>query len=86
MPQQSMPEFVAQLERVGQLVCVTGEKRPDELPSIKDAAHDEAVLVEKARDHDFRSSFGNSTPSLLIRWERRRLRRRRCRRRNSRSA
>ncbi len=53
MPQQSMPEFIADLEKMGQLVRIKEEKRADELPSVMDAVHDKSVLVEKIKDHEF---------------------------------
>src|SRR5512139_1236502 len=53
MPQQNLPEFIADLEKIGQLQRITEEKRADELPSIMDSFHDKAVLVEKVKDHDF---------------------------------
>ena len=46
MPQRSLPEFIADLETIGELVRIKDEKRADELPSVMDAVHDKAVIVE----------------------------------------
>ena len=53
MSQQSLLEFITDLEAIGQLVRIKEEKRADELPSVMDSIHDKAVLVEKIKDHDF---------------------------------
>ncbi len=45
MPQQSMSDFVAELEKIGQLVRITEEKRVDELPAIMEA-HPEGALSQ----------------------------------------
>ena len=53
MPQQSMTQFVADLDTIGQLVRVKEETRVDELAAIMEANPDTAVLVEKVKDCDF---------------------------------
>ncbi len=53
MPQQSMTDFVNDLEKAGLLVRIKEEKRVDELPMIMDSSPDKAVLVEKVRHCEF---------------------------------
>ena len=51
--QQSLPDFVAQLDSAGFLVRISDEKRVDEIPSIFEANPTKAVLIEKIKDCDF---------------------------------
>ena len=53
MPQQSLSDFVNDLEKAGMLVRIKGEKRVDELPGIMEANPLKAVLVEKVKDSEF---------------------------------
>ena len=53
MPQQSLSEFVDDMEKAGLLVRVTEEKRVDELPAVMEAHPLTAVLVEKVTDCEF---------------------------------
>ena len=53
MPQQSMSDFVKELENIGQLIRITEEKRVDELASIMEGTPDKAVFVEKIKDCEF---------------------------------
>ena len=53
MPQQEMKDFVADLEKIGQLVRIKGERRVDELPKIMEDNPDKAVFVEKVKDSEF---------------------------------
>jgi len=53
MPQQSLSEFVNDMERAGMLVRIKEEKRVDELPGIMEANPLKAVLVEKVKDCEF---------------------------------
>jgi 4-hydroxy-3-polyprenylbenzoate decarboxylase len=47
MPQQSLSDFVLDLEKIGQLVRITDERRVDELPMLMESNPDQAILVEK---------------------------------------
>lgn len=58
MPQQSMSEFVQELEKIGQLHRIPEEKHVDDLPAVIDSIHDKAVLVERVKDYDFRFLAG----------------------------
>lgn len=58
MPQQSMSDFVEELERIGQLSRIAEEKRVDELPSTMEASPDKAVLIEKVKDCEFQFLAG----------------------------
>ncbi len=53
MPQQSLAEFVEDMERAGMLVRVTEEVRVDQLPAVMEAHPLTAVLVEKITDCEF---------------------------------
>src|SRR6516162_507907 len=53
MPQQSLSEFVNDMEKAGMLVRIKEEKRVDELPGIMEANPLKAVLVEKVKDCEF---------------------------------
>lgn len=53
MPQQSLSDFVVDMEKAGMLVRITEEKRVDELPSVMEANPLTAVLVEKVKDCEF---------------------------------
>jgi 2,5-furandicarboxylate decarboxylase 1 len=53
MPQQSLAEFVNDLEKAGMLVRIKEEKRVDELPGIMEANPLKAVLVERVKDSEF---------------------------------
>lgn len=57
-PQQSLSQFVAELEAIGQLVRITDEKRVDELPALMESYSDKAVLVEKVKDCEFQFLAG----------------------------
>lgn len=58
MPQQMLEDFVAELEKIGQLVRISDEKRVDELPAIMESFPDKAVLVEKVKDCEFKFLAG----------------------------
>ena len=53
MPQQSLSDFVDDMEKAGLLVRITDEKRVDELPAVMEANPLTAVLVEKVTDCEF---------------------------------
>jgi 2,5-furandicarboxylate decarboxylase 1 len=53
MPQQSLAQFVNDMEKAGMLVRIKEEKRVDELPGIMEANPLKAVLVEKVKDSEF---------------------------------
>src|SRR5271170_7144887 len=53
MPQQSLSEFVADMEKAGMLLRIREEKRVDELPGIMETNPLTAVLVEKVKDTEF---------------------------------
>jgi len=53
MPQQSLSEFVNDMEKAGMLVRIKEEKRVDELPGIMEANPLKAVLVEKVKIASF---------------------------------
>ena len=53
MPQQTLTEFVEEMEKAGLLVRVTEEKRVDELPAVMEANPLTAVLVENVKDCEF---------------------------------
>ena len=53
MPQQSLSDFVDDMEKAGLLVRITEEKRVDELPAVMEANPLTAVLVEKVTDCEF---------------------------------
>lgn len=53
MPQQTLQEFVHDLEKAGMLVRIKDEKRVDELPKIMEKYPFKAVLVEKIKDCEF---------------------------------
>ncbi len=53
MPQQTLTEFVEEMETAGLLVRVTEEKRVDELPAVMEANPLTAVLVENVKDCEF---------------------------------
>ena len=57
-PQQSLSQFVAELEAIGQLVRIPDEKRVDELPALMESYADKAVLVEKVKDCEFQFLAG----------------------------
>ena len=51
--QQSLPDFVAALDKAGFLVRITDEKRVDEIPKIFEANPTKAILIEKIKDCEF---------------------------------
>jgi 2,5-furandicarboxylate decarboxylase 1 len=51
--QQSLPDFVVQLEKAGFLMRITDQKRVDEIPKILEANPTKAVLIEKIKDSEF---------------------------------
>ena len=53
MPQQPLQDFVLELEKIGQLVRITDERRVDELPMLMESNPDQAILVEKVKDCEF---------------------------------
>jgi len=53
MSQQSLKNFVNDLERAGLLVRIKEEKRVDQLSKIMDSNPDKAVYVEKVKDCEF---------------------------------
>src|ERR1700722_1531786 len=53
MPQQSLVDFVNDLEKAGMLGRIKEEKRVDELPQIMEENPLKAVLVEKITDSEF---------------------------------
>jgi 4-hydroxy-3-polyprenylbenzoate decarboxylase len=53
MPQQSLTEFVSDMEKAGLLVRIKEEKRVDELPKLMEDYPLKAVLVEKIKDSEF---------------------------------
>src|SRR5664279_3180691 len=53
MPQQSMTEFVNDLERAGMLVRVSGETNVNDLPRVMEDHPTTAVLVENIKDCEF---------------------------------
>ena len=53
MPQQSLPDFVNDMEKAGMLVRIKEEKRVDELPKVMEDNPLKAVLVEKVKDCEF---------------------------------
>lgn len=53
MPQQSLTEFVRDMEKAGLLVRIAEEKRVDELPAVMEANPLTAVLVERVTDCEF---------------------------------
>lgn len=53
MPQESLSNFVAELEKAGFLLRIKEEKRVDELPKIMEDNPLKAVLVEKVKDSPF---------------------------------
>ncbi len=64
MPQQAMKDFVADLEKIGQLVRIKKEKRVDEIPTIMEKHPDKAVLIEKIKDCEFQlltNAYSNRT-------------------------
>lgn len=58
MQQQSMTDFVRDLEQIGQLIRIKEEKRVDEIPSVMDSVHDKAVLIEHVKDCEFQFLSG----------------------------
>jgi 2,5-furandicarboxylate decarboxylase 1 len=53
MPQQSLSDFVSDMEKAGMLVRIKEEKRVDELPGIMEANPLKALLVEKIKHSEF---------------------------------
>jgi 2,5-furandicarboxylate decarboxylase 1 len=53
MPQQSLTEFICDMEKAGLLVRIKEEKRVDELPKLMEDQPLKAVLVEKITDSEF---------------------------------
>jgi 2,5-furandicarboxylate decarboxylase 1 len=51
--QQSMPEFVAAMEKAGLLVRIPEEKRVDELPMLMEQHYDKAIFVERVQGSEF---------------------------------
>src|SRR5262245_7743584 len=53
MPQQSLADFVSDLEKAGLLTRIRDEKRVDELPGVMEAHPGKAVFVERVKDCEF---------------------------------
>ena len=53
MPQQEMKDFVADLEKIGQLVRIKDEISHDEIAAVLEANPDKAVLIENIKDCQF---------------------------------
>lgn len=53
MPQQSMTEFVNDMEKAGLLVRISDEVNVDDLPQIMEDHPTTAVLVERVKDSEF---------------------------------
>jgi 2,5-furandicarboxylate decarboxylase 1 len=51
--QQSMPDFVAAMDKAGLLVRIAEEKRVDELPVLMEQHYDKAIFVERIQGSDF---------------------------------
>src|SRR5271154_6465671 len=51
--QQSMPDFVAAMEKAGLLVRIPEEKRVDELPMLMEQHYDKAIFVERVQGAEF---------------------------------
>ena len=51
--QQSMPDFVAAMEKAGLLVRIPEEKRVDELPMLMEQHYDKAIFVERVQGSEF---------------------------------
>jgi 2,5-furandicarboxylate decarboxylase 1 len=64
--QQSLPDFVAAMEKAGFLVRVKEEIRVDQIPKFMEANPTKAVLIEKVRDSEFAvlaNAYSNRTCS-----------------------
>ena len=64
MTQQTLSDFVATLEKIGQLVRISDERDVNDLPAIMEAHPDTAVLVEKIKDCDLQflaNAYSNRT-------------------------
>ena len=53
MPQQSLSDFVNDMEKAGLLIRIKEEKRVDQLPMVMDQNTTKAVYVEKVKDCQF---------------------------------
>jgi 2,5-furandicarboxylate decarboxylase 1 len=53
MPQQSLADFVIDMEKAGLLVRIKEEKRVDELPKVMEDHPLTAVIVERVTDCEF---------------------------------
>ncbi len=53
MPQQSLRESIADMEKAGLITRITEQKRIDELPMLMEQNPDTAILVEKVKDCPF---------------------------------
>jgi len=51
--QQSMPDFVAAMEKAGLLLRIPEEKRVDELPMLMEKHYDKAIFVERIHGSEF---------------------------------
>src|SRR5271163_2341178 len=51
--QQSMPDFVAAMEKAGLLLRIADEKRVDELPVLMEQHYDKAIFVERIQGSEF---------------------------------
>lgn len=63
MPQQSLSDFVNNMEKAGLLVRIKEEKRVDQLPIVMDQNPTKAVYVEKVKDCQF-SFLANAYSNL----------------------
>ncbi|WP_295578606.1 UbiD family decarboxylase [uncultured Lamprocystis sp.] len=64
MTQQTLSDFVATLEKIGQLVRISDERHVNDLPAIMEAHPDTAVLVEKIKDCELQflaNAYSNRT-------------------------
>ena len=57
--QQSLPDFVAAMEKAGLLLRITDVKRVDELPMLMEKHYDRAIFVERIEGSEF-SFLGNA--------------------------
>ena len=51
--QQSLPEFVAAMDKAGFLVRIKDEVRVDQIPKLMETNPTKAILVEKVKDTEF---------------------------------
>lgn len=50
VPQQSLRELIADMEKAGLITRIKDEKRVDELPMLMEQNPETAILVEKVKD------------------------------------